>query len=176
MALNRTTPFRVTNRSTSKVGYNLPEDKIRRIFGPGETKVLPYWELEKLTFQPGGQSLIANYLLIENEEAIQKLGMPIEPEYYMNKEQVIKLMNEGSVDEWIDCLNFAPQGVLDMIRDLSTTLPLNHVEKRRILKEKTGFDVDAAMRNIEADKAIEAEGNPGPARRASAPNYKIVNK
>ena len=178
MALNRTTPFRVTNRSTSTVGYTLPEDKIRRVFAPGETKVLPYWELEKLTFQPGGCNIIADYLLIENEEAIEKLGMPTEPEYYMKRENVIKLMQEGSIEAWYDCLNYAPQGVIEMIKDLSTSLPLNDVAKRQMLKEKTGFDVDAAMANIKADGEIEtfSTASSGPARRASVPNYKIVNK
>lgn len=176
MALTRTTPFKVTNRSTSTVGYNLPEDKIRRTFAPGESKTLPYWELEKLTFQPGGCALIADYLLIENEEAIAKLGMPTEPEYYMTQPQVIELMSNGSIDAWIDCLNFAPQGVLDMIRDLSVSLPLNDVAKRDILKEKTGFDVDAAIRNVQADRATEEMVSSGPARRTTAPNYKIVNK
>lgn len=176
MALTRTTPFRVTNRSTSTVVYNLPEDKIRRTFAPGESKSLPYWELEKLTFQPGGCVLIADYLLIENEEAINKLGMATEPEYYMNKNQVIELMNSGSIDAWTDCLTFAPQGVLDMIRDLSVTLPLNDVAKRNILKDKIGFDVDAAIRNVQADKAIETTSSNGPVRRTAAPNYKIVDK
>lgn len=176
MALTRTTPFKVTNRSTSTVGYNLPEDKIRRTFAPGESKTLPYWELEKLTFQPGGCALIADYLLIENEEAIAKLGMPTEPEYYMTQPQVIELMNNGTIDAWVDCLNFAPQGVLDMIRDLSVSLPLNDVAKRDILKEKTGFDVDAAIRNVQADKATEEMVSSGPTRRTTAPNYKIVNK
>lgn len=176
MALNRTTPFRVTNRSTSKVGYTLPEDKIRRMFAPGETKVLPYWELEKLTFQPGGCNLIADYLLIENEEAINKLGMPTEPEYYMTRNQVIELMQSGSIDAWIDCLNFAPKGVIDMIHDLSVSLPLNDVAKRQVLKEHTGFDVDAAIMNVKADQENEVVVTAGPARRTSAPNYKIVNK
>lgn len=176
MALNRTTPFRVTNRSMSRVIYSLPEDKIRRVFAPGETKVLPYWELEKLTYQPGGCALIAEYLLIENEEVIQKLGMPTEPEYYMKKENVIKIMQEGSIDQWIDCLTFAPQGVIDMIKDLSTTLPLNDVAKRQVLREKTGFDVDAAMANIRNDDDGEIVVKPAPARRTAAPEYKIVNK
>ena len=176
MALNRTTPFRVTNRSTSKVGYTLPEDKIRRMFAPGETKVLPYWELEKLTFQPGGCNLIADYLLIENEEAINKLGMPTEPEYYMTRNQVIELMQSGSIDAWIDCLNFAPKGVIDMIHDLSVSLPLNDVAKRQTLKEHTGFDVNAAIMNVKADQENEPVITTGPARRTSAPNYKIVNK
>lgn len=176
MALTRTTLFKVTNRSTSRIGYKLPEDNIRRMFAPGESKSIPYWELEKLTYQPGGCTLIADYLLIENEEAITKIGMPTEPEYYMTQPQVIELMKNGSIDAWIDCLNFAPQGVVDMIKDLSVSLPLNDVAKREILKEKLGFDVDAAIRNVQADNAIEATISSAPARRTSAPNYKIVNK
>jgi hypothetical protein len=108
MALNRTTPFRVTNRSTSRVSYSIPEDNIRRMFAPGETKMIPYWELEKLTYQPGGCAIIAEYLIVENDEAIRKIGMPTEPEDYMTKDQVINLMTTGSIDAWIDCLNFAP--------------------------------------------------------------------
>lgn len=177
MALNRTTPFRVTNRSTSRIAYNLPEDKIRRTFAPGETKTIPYWELEKLTYQPGGCTLIADYLLIENEEVIQRIGMVTEPEYYMTKDQVIHLMKFGTTDAWIDCLNFAPQGVIEMIKDLSVSLPLNDVEKRNVLKSKTGFDVDAAIANVKADQEIEATAVPaGPTRRTAVPNYKIVNK
>lgn len=176
MALNRTTPFRVTNRSTSRVSYSIPEDNIRRMFAPGETKMIPYWELEKLTYQPGGCAIIAEYLLVENDEAIRKIGMPTEPEYYMTKDQVIDLMKTGTIDAWIDCLNFAPQGVIDMIKDLSTSLPLNDVSKRKILKDKLGFDVDAAINNIQADNAVEATVSNGPARRTTAPNYKIVNK
>lgn len=178
MALTRTTMFKVLNRSTSKVIYNLPEDKIRRVFAPGETKSIPYWELEKLTFQPGGCNLIADYLLIENEEAIAKIGLIAEPEYYMKKENVIKLMKEGTIEAWYDCLNYAPQGVIEMIKDLSTSLPLNDVAKRQMLKEKTGFDVDAAIMNVKSDNETEttAAATSGPARRASVPNYKIVNK
>ena len=173
--MDRKTLFKVTNRSSGMVVYKLPEDNIRREFAPQETKMIPYWELEKLTFQPGGRNLIADYLLIENDQAIQRLGVPTEAEYYMRKENVIKLMQTGSTDEWIDCLNFAPAGVIDMIKDLSTSLPLNDVAKRQILREKTGFDVDAAIRNIEADSATDAPVSAGPARRTSAPNYKIVN-
>ena len=105
--------------------------------------------------------------------------MKTEPEYYMNKEQIVELMGNGSIDEWIDCLNFAPQGVLDLIKDLSVSLPLNDVNKREILKDKIGFDVDAAIRNNLADKtdsATTTQPSSGPARRASAPNYKIVEK
>ena len=55
-------------------------------------------------------------------------------------------------------------------------MKLNDVAKREVLKEKTGFDVDAAIRNVQADRAVEATASANPARRTSAPNYKIVNK
>lgn len=177
MALERNTQFRVTNRSSSRVCYTIPDEKITRAFQPGESKIVPYWELDKLTYQPGGIVLMAEYLLIENEEALKKLGMQTEPEYYMNKEQIIELMKNGSTDEWIDCLNFAPQGVVDMIKDLSVSLPLNDVEKREALRKKIGFDVDAAIRNNLADKEDNTTTQlSGPARRTSTPNYKIVDK
>ena len=53
----------VKNRSSSILVYNIPDDGIRREFMPGETKRISFGELEKLTFQSGGQSLINNYLL-----------------------------------------------------------------------------------------------------------------
>ena len=69
----------------------------------------------------------------------------------MSKEDVIELINNGSQDAWLDCLDFAPEGVLDMVKQLSVSIPLNDYAKRRALKEKTGFDVDAAIRFTEED-------------------------
>lgn len=40
----------VKNRSSSILVYNIPDDGIRREFMPGETKRIPFGELEKLTF------------------------------------------------------------------------------------------------------------------------------
>ena len=73
---------------------------------------------------------------------------------------------------------------------MSVSLPLTDLNKRRALKEKTGFDVSNAIAHDKEDK--EAEGpfkdvTPGrrvkpaetapaaPSRRTSA-SYKVVNK
>lgn len=149
--------YLVTNRSASMVVYSIPEDNIRREFQPGETKKISHGELEKLSYQSGGTYLINNYLLIRNEAAIQELGVPTEPEYFMTDVEVVDLIQNGSLDAWLDCLDFAPEGVIEMVKRLSVTVPLNDFEKRRTLKEKTGFNVDAAIRHVEEER--EEEGN-----------------
>jgi hypothetical protein len=54
--------YNVKNRSSSRVVYRIPEINIRREFMPGETKKIDHEELEKLSYRPGGENLISNYL------------------------------------------------------------------------------------------------------------------
>ena len=90
--MDSNTTYLVTNRSASIVVYSIPEDNIKREFQPGETKKIRHGELEKLSYQTGGSLLISNYFLIRNEEAINELGVPTEPEYFMTEREVIDLI------------------------------------------------------------------------------------
>ena len=162
--------FNVKNRSAGVVGYNIPEEKIRREFAPGETKKISWYELDKLSYQPGGTRILEEFLQVYNEEAIQELNLRTEPEYFMGESDVIKLIREGSLDEWLDALDFAPTGVLDLIKQMSVTMPLNDYNKRIALKQKLGFDIDAAIKNWEAEKAAAKEPVEKPAERRVKPN------
>lgn len=188
--MDSNTTYLVTNRSASEVVYSIPEDNIRREFQPNETKKIRHSELEKLTYQPGGDVLIADYLQIKNEEAIADLGVHTEPEYNMGPQDVIDLIKNGSLDAWLDCLDFAPAGVIELVKTYSVSVPLNDHEKRRALKEKTGFDVDAAIRHVEEERQDDAGTAPasnGKTRRTASttteestsgrrtqPKYKII--
>ena len=145
--------YEVKNRSSSVLAYSIPDDGIKRTFQPGETKKLSFGELEKLTYQSGGQSLINNYFLIKDAEVIQDLNVRTEPEYYLTEPQIVDLIKDGSVDQFLDCLDFAPAGVIELVKDLSVKVPLSDYQKRQALKDKIGFDVDAALRHIEEEKA-----------------------
>ena len=188
--MDNTKIYNVKNRSVSVVVYKLPEDGIRREFMPGETKKIPYTELEKLTYQSGGRELMANYLQILDEEVLSDLGIATEPEYYMSELDIVKLIKEDSLDAFLDFLDFAPVGNIDLLKKLSISIPLTDYQKRQALKEKTGFDVDTAIKNLEAEKAEEAENKNKEAapqrrkvveekapvgRRTSASKYKVVN-
>ena len=145
--INSEDMFNVKNRSASVVVYRIPETNLRREWAPGETKRISFDELEKLTYQPGGRELIENFLQILNKEVTNNLSVHTEPEYNMSEEQVVDLILNGSLDAFLDALDFAPIGIIDLIKSLSVSLPITDINKRRALKEKTGFDVDKAIEN-----------------------------
>lgn len=151
--------FEVKNRSSSVLVYSIPEERIRREFMPGETKKIKFSELEMLTYQPGGQSMINNYLLIKDAQGVKDLNTKTEPEYYMTEEQIIELIRNGSIEAFLDCLDFAPAGVIELVKDLSIKLPISDYQKRQALKEKIGFDIDAALRHIEEEKSENASAS-----------------
>lgn len=181
----------VKNRSGSHVVYSIPEMGVRRSFAPGETKKITYEELERLTYQPGGMAILASYLQISDIETINNLNMRVEPEYHMNEQQVANLMVNGSLDEFLDALDFAPNGVIDLIKRYAISMPLMDIPKREALKKKTGLDVDKALANIQAEKEDDekkesiddsrapkqrrVQENATPQRRTT-PQYNVVAK
>lgn len=184
MATNSEKMYLVKNRSASMVVYKIPEDGIRREFAPGESKKIKYAELEKLSYQSGGRALMANFLQIVDEDVTNNLNIRTEAEYYMSEEQIVDLIKNGSLDAFLDCLDYAPVGVIDLLKKYAVSLPMNDIKKRQALKEKTGFDVDVAIKNAEAEKAEDngAEDNKitpvaaASAGRRAATNYKVVSK
>ena len=135
----------VENRSAGTIVYNIPERQIRRELAPRQAIRVPKDEIEALAYTAGGMNLIRNHLLVKDEEILDELKVHREPEYYWNADKVAALIKTGTLDEFLDALDFAPEGVIDMIKDLSVQLPLNDFSKRQALKAKTGFDVDAAI-------------------------------
>lgn len=181
---------KVKNRGAGFVTYRIPEDGIRRSFAPGETKEVSYEELEKLTFQAGGMAILTNYLQIQDMEIIKSFNMRVEPEYHMNEADVANLIRTGSLDAFLDALDFSPVAVIDLIKKLSIEIPLTDMQKRKALKEKTGFDVDAALKHIEEEKEddqttilkqnngerrVKTEEVPA-GRRTSVPKYNVISK
>ena len=182
--------YTVKNRSASTVVYTLPEVGIRREFMPGEVKKnISYDELEKLSFRPGGKQIIANFLQILNTEVLEDLGVPTQPEYFMSEQDIATLITSGSIEEFLDFLDFAPVGNMDIMKKLAVSIPLADYTKRQALKEKTGFDVDTAIKNLEADKAEDAaavapkerrvqpkEEEKPAGRRTSGSKYTVIKK
>lgn len=148
--------FLVTNRSASVVCYSVPEIGIKsRTYQPGETKKISYEELEGLNYQPGGVALIREYLQIKDVEVRNEFVGKVEPEYNMTPEQVKDLILNGSLDEWLDCLDFAPEGVIDLVKELSIELPAVDTRKIQAFKEKKNVDLASAIKIRQEEKAEE---------------------
>lgn len=146
--MDKNTPIKVLNRDNGAVVYSIPEmNGLTRVFQAGETKEVTYEELQKLSYIPGGSELLKDSLVIlDNSTTVEDLIGHVEPEYYYTKDDIINLMKTGSLDAFLDCLDFAPEGVKDLIKVLAVDLPLNDVSKREAILDKLGFNVDNAIR------------------------------
>lgn len=144
----------VKNRSAGNVVYSVPDLKVRRDFLPGEIKPIDSDELLQLSYSQGGALLINEYLQILDEPTRNEISGPVEPEYAFTDEDVKNLILTGSVDAFLDALDFAPIGVIDLIKKYAVELPMADMNKMAAMKEKLGFDVRAAI-----DTQREDEGN-----------------
>ena len=192
------TMYRVKNRGASTVVYKIADKGIRREFKPGQIMSISSEELEELTFQPGGTMILSQFLQIMDLDGIQAARIKTEPEYHYSEQDIAKLITSGSLDAFLDCLDFAPIGVIDLIKKMSISIPMVDIQKRKALKEKTGFDVEAALKHNEEDREDDQKTslktNNGGERRvkndvpagrrtahtvtapAAAPKYNIITK
>lgn len=182
----------VVNKSHGSVSYDLPElHGLHRRFEYGETKKLPFNELRMLSYSTGGLNLLQEYLTIMDEEVVEELLGQVEPEYYYSRKEIEELLKFGTLDQLEDCLNFAPKGILDMVKGIAMELKINAVDKRKMISDKFGINLDRAIelqieqeaenepvkpvvRKAAATSATTSDVAPAPARKASP--VKIVSK
>ena len=144
--INKDTLIKVINKYNGTVGYDVPDLGVHRNFYPRESKEITFDELEKLSYAPGGDVILQDFLEVTNEEAVSLLfHQKPEPEYHYTTDDIKKLMTVGTLDQFLDCLDFAPEAIKESIKDIAVELPLNDITKRDAIKEKLGFDVSRAI-------------------------------
>ena len=135
----------IKNRSTATVIINIPNRGIMKELQPGQTiNTLTFADIEDYSYQPGGEVMLKEYLQL-SEVDIKDLdfGEP-QPEYNYGEKEIEELIKTGSLDAFLDCLDFAPTGVIDIIKKMAVDLPMTDTQKIKALEEKTGFDAAAA--------------------------------
>lgn len=183
----------VRNRNNGETWYQL-DNGIVRSFNKGEVKKVPFKELVQLNYSQGGKALLAENLVVENEEALKILNMEVEPEYFYDEADIRMLLFSGSYDEFADFLDFAPEGAIEIAKDIAVNEEIPDMKKREMLSKKTGLNINNAIMvnhvtEDESDKKEEpkkerrvkvAENTESkPERRTvapAAPKYKIVDK
>lgn len=191
--LNHEDIIRVENRDNTLVGYRIPELNIQRRFEAYETKEITMRELRSLSASKGGRNVIKNHLIIHSQEAVQELIPDVEPEYFYTTKDVEFLLLRGSLDQLLDALDFAPEGVVALIQEEAVRLRINDLSKRDAIFEKTQFNVTKAIeiqqianenkqttevrtrRAAPIGQTIEEElpEESAPVRRTAQPKFKI---
>lgn len=185
----------VRNRNAGSTGYGL-DNGFHRNFEHNETKKIPLSELVSLSYAPGGEYILKNCLVIEDKSALDYLNLQVEPEYFYSEEDIKKILtdvNQESLDRLEDTLNFAPAGVIEMVKKLAVELEIPDVRKRNLITEKTGFNVnnsiqinhilaegedEVAETQTPARKTTPLTPNTSPERKTAVPaqKYKVVSK
>ena len=190
--LNNTDKIRVENRANAIVAYRVPESKIVRRFVAGEVKEIEMGELRQAIQIPGTKRLIESNLIIHSKEAVDELLPDAEPEYFYDKKDVDFLLEQGTLDQLKDALDFAPEGVIDLIKERAVNTELNDMRKREAILAATNFNVTGAIdirrQAAETTTTVEAktrraapvgdtsaQETSGPVRRAAAPKYTVIS-
>lgn len=181
----------VTNRNAGWTGYVIPDTGVTRNFSPRETKKIPLEELQQLQYVPGGENILRECFVINDTDALSALNMEnMEPEYFYTETEVRQLLESGTLDQLEDCLNFAPEGVIDLIKLIAVETELPDTRKRKLISEKTGLNIDNAIMvntvmateedvapaEVKTRKAVPISGTTAPVCKAAAPKYKVVSK
>ena len=187
--IENTTLIKVLNRDNGSVGYTIPDlGNLHRTFQPGEEKELPMDELRKLSYLPGGKALLEECLVVRNEEALKELFIDAEPEYFYSEDDIKNILLNGTLEEFLDCLDFAPTGVIELIKEYAVKLEINDIAKRKAILDKTGFNVTSAIEinhEVQEDEPevnkerrttpFKAETSAQGGRRTAAPKYTVVS-
>lgn len=181
----------VRNRNNGETWYQL-DSGIVRAFQRDEIKKVPFKELVQLNYSEGGRALLAENLVIENKEALALLNMNVEPEYFYEDSDIRMLLFDGTYDEFADFLDFAPEGAIEIAKDIAVREEIPDVRKRDMLSKKTGLNINNAImvnhimddeekkEEVKKERRVKsAETETKSERRAAtpaAPKYKVVDK
>lgn len=168
--------IQVRNRNNGTTGYTL-DGNFHRDFAPKAVKSVPFSELRQLSYVPGGQYILDNYLVIENKEALDLLNMKVEPEYFYDEAKVKDILFNGSIDAFADFLDFAPEGAIEIAKEIAVKEQIPDIRKRDMLGQRTGLNItNAIMVNTVMDAESEQPAEEAPKRRVPVENLKAETK
>lgn len=150
----------VINMVDHTVSYTIPEMNIVRRFDPFEAKNLPVEEIIALNYKRGGHRLLQHYLCVKDDELKEIIGIPEDLfEYDYSEEDIERILLEDHEDVLRDTLDFAPQGIIELVKSKAFKLKIPDTNKRQIIFDMTGTDVDTQIKLQEmAEKALAEDG------------------
>ncbi len=166
---DKTRKILVKNRSSATVIISIPNRNIKVTLQPGQVvNTLTFGDIEDYSYQPGGDRMLREYLQLSEADISQlALGEP-QLEYNYSEKDIIALLkpaNPDNFDAFLDCLDFAPTGVIDLVKKYAVELPLTDTRKLEAIAEKTGFNAADAIRHAAEEKEVEKEEKKAPQRR-----------
>ena len=161
--------------------YLLPEDNLRRVYRPYEEKNSQVAELRKVFWQPGGPALLQEFLQVKDKELAEEFGVDPEVfahEYSWDVNKVDRVLLKEDIDVLHDALDFAPEGIVDLIVARAVALKIADVNKRNLIQEYTGKDINQMISmQDQLDAALgEEKEDAAPRRRRVQENKEVAEE
>lgn len=180
MALKENDLIKVRNLTDHAVVY-MSYDGRRRAFAGQQTMKISVEELRQLAYSRGGLVLLRNHLSIDNKELAEEFGIQpdtYDNEYQWTKEDVDRVLLSGDMDELLDALDFAPNGIVNLIIDRAVKLRISDIAKRKAISEATGRNINSMIELVEdSEQEVEAPAEkPKTRRRATKTEEKPTRR
>ena len=190
--VNKEKRVKVVNRSSGSLAYKIDTLRVTRHWRkPGDYLNISIAELLELKTVRGGQSLLENYVIIEDKEALSVLfpDQELEPEYNYSLKEIEVLLYEADTEQLLDALDFAPKGVLDLIKAKSAEKLPNTTAKIEAINKKFKIDLNKVNELYQEKEILEEKPEPvrrrrtapiikaeEPKQESSLPKYKVVKE
>lgn len=150
----------IRNIVNCETGYMLTSSGRSRRLMPGVTMRVTAGELRELFYQPGGAIMLQNYICVGNKDLAAEFGVPDDMiEYNWTIDDVRRCLQNDDIDVLLDALDFAPQGIVESLKDEAIALEITDNRKIAAIAKKTGVDIDAAIKNKHAYDDVNGDTN-----------------
>lgn len=163
MTFNDKDIFSVMNRSDMSLTILMQPPFVTKTFdGYGVKRDISFAELKAISNDKGGRIALRDLCMIIDkretvEELMKELGIDIQEEYFYSPKVIKYILKEGELDLLEDTLNFAPMGVVDLIKRLSIELKISDKNKLDMIKKITGSNVEMMIESKKIQDSMKEE-------------------
>lgn len=166
--LTDSTLIPVRNMVNHKVVYKVPDQNRRIVFEPFQERKIAVSELRALHYTSGGESLLHDFLCVKNAELCEEFNIPkdqIEYDWTLDDIKHILLDSNANIDALKDALDFAPEGIREMIIDYAVSWKIPDTNRRKVITQMTGINIDRQIEFLEMTKDEEGQQDDAPSQR-----------
>ena len=174
--MDKNTEVVVVNRKQGGLTILIPDLNVRKRFAKtGAFSTMTVGELEALKISPGGERVLKEYLRIEDAEVADHiLDGQVEAEYNYGEKEIDFLLYKATTEQLLDALDFAPEGVLEIIRAKAIEKWPNTTDKLIAINEKFSISLEK-IKMLQLDIIAEEKEVKG-ARRSKPVDVEVKPK
>lgn len=163
--------IKIRNLCDHTICYSTNDGMHRRELSPNQEIVVTAAELRQLNSDRGGHYLLERFIEVENQELAKEFGIDVEetPEYTWRASDVDDVLLNQSIERLEDALDFAPEGIVNLIVTRAVELDIPDNRKREAIQKRTNRNISNMIENNKKLHEIEYSAPRPSARKRRVP-------